>query len=34
VVLGDPGYSTRNGTGIIQWHWNGGLNQQWFLIMA
>jgi hypothetical protein len=25
-VLGDPGFSTNNGTGIIQWDWNGGLN--------
>ena len=29
LVLGDPGFSTTNGTGIIQWQWNGGLNEQW-----
>jgi endoglucanase len=28
-VLGDPGYSPYNGTGIIQWQLNGGLNEQW-----
>jgi hypothetical protein len=25
-VLGDPGYSKTNGTGIIQWQWNVVLN--------
>jgi hypothetical protein len=28
-VLGDPGFSTSNGTGIIQWQWNGGHNEEW-----
>jgi hypothetical protein len=28
-VLGNPGSSRSNGTGIIQWQLNGGLNQQW-----
>ena len=34
MVLGDPGYSTGNGTDLIQWQWNGGLNQQWTLLAA
>ena len=29
LVLGDPGFSPTSGTGIIQWQWNGGLNEQW-----
>jgi hypothetical protein len=29
LVLDDPGYSYSNGTPIIQWQLNGGLNQQW-----
>jgi hypothetical protein len=28
-VLGNPGSSRSHGTGIIQWNWNGGKNQQW-----
>ena len=31
LVLGDPGYSTSNGTGIIQWQLNAGMNEQWQL---
>jgi hypothetical protein len=29
LVFDDPGSSTVNGTGMIQWNWNGGKNQQW-----
>jgi hypothetical protein len=28
-VLGDPGFSTSNGTGIIQWQLTGGKNERW-----
>ncbi|MBV8231281.1 MAG: RICIN domain-containing protein, partial [Planctomycetaceae bacterium] len=30
--LDDPGSSTSNGTAIIQYDFNGGLNQQWRLL--
>jgi hypothetical protein len=29
LVLGDPGYSQTDGTPIIQWQLNDGLNEQW-----
>ena len=28
-VLGDPGFSNSNATGIIQWQLTGGLNKRW-----
>jgi hypothetical protein len=34
LVLDDPNSSTRNGTPMDQWQWNGGLNPQWFLVPA
>ena len=34
LVLGDPGYSTSNGSPIIQWQWNGGMNEQWYVYSA
>ena len=34
LVLGDPGYSTSNGTGLVQWQWTGGPNEQWTLVAA
>jgi hypothetical protein len=33
-VLDNPGFSTSNGVQMDQWQWNGGLNQQWFLVQA
>jgi hypothetical protein len=30
-VLDDPAFSRRDGTDIIQYTYNGGLNQQWEL---
>ena len=33
LVLDDPNFSTGNGTSIIQYQWNGGMNQQWVLFM-
>ena len=29
LALGDPGYSTCDGTPIIQWQVNGGQNEEW-----
>ena len=31
-VLGDPGFSTSNGTSMIQWQLTGGSNEQWNLV--
>ena len=31
-VLDDTSWSTSNGTPIIQWQANGGLNQQWKIV--
>jgi hypothetical protein len=31
LVLDDPGSSSNSGTSIIDYQWNGGSNQQWFL---
>ena len=33
-VLDDPNFSTSDGTPIIQYQLNGGLNQQWKLLLA
>ena len=33
-VLDDPNFSTSNGTPMIQFQLNGGLNQQWKLLLA
>jgi hypothetical protein len=31
-VLGEPNFSSSNGTPIDQWQLNGGINQQWKLV--
>ena len=33
-VLGDPGFSTSNGTSMIQWQLTGGSNEQWNLVQV
>ena len=33
-MLGDPGFSNSNATGLIQWHWTNGLNEQWQSVQA
>ena len=33
-VLDDPNFSTSNGIPMIQFQLNGGLNQQWKLLLA
>ena len=34
LVLGDPGDSDSNGTGLVQWQWTGDPDEQWTLVAA